>query len=154
VANLTLTNNGTELARDAIVRMNALDPFTVSYDTMYLGDVEPEENETTRFGIKVKPDAVPGEYYVTLEVKYYDAQDDPHVTRIIRKAIVVLPPPTLLDTMVENWPLALGLVLLALLGIAYMGYKWLAKRRKTPEAGTVSPEDAGRLITDGEKPGN
>jgi hypothetical protein len=154
VANLTLTNNGTELARDAIVRMNALDPFTVSYDTMYLGDVEPGKNETTRFGIKVKPDAVPGEYYVTLEVKYYDSQDDPHVTKIIRKAILVLPPPTLLDTLVENWPLALGLVLLLLLGIVYMGYKWLAKRRKTSETETMAQEEAGRLITDGEKPGN
>jgi hypothetical protein len=149
IANLTLTNNGTRPARDAIVRMNALDPFTVSYDTMYLGDVAPGKNESTRFGIKVKPDAVPGEYYVTLEVKYYDARDDPHVTRIIRKAIVVLPPPTLLDTITENWPLALGFALLVLLGIAYMGYKWLAKRRKPPAAGTMPPEGTGRLITDG-----
>jgi hypothetical protein len=134
--------------------MNALDPFTVSYDTMYLGDVAPGENETTRFGIKVKPDAVPGEYYVTLEVKYYDAQDDPHVTKIIRKAIVVLPPPTLWDTVAENWPLALGLVLLVILGIAYMGYKWLAKRRKPPVAGPAPPGETERLITDGERPGD
>jgi hypothetical protein len=154
VANLTLTNNGSEPARDAIVRMNALDPFTVSYDTMYLGDMVPGENESARFGIKVKPDAVPGEYYVTLEVKYYDAQDEPHVTKIIRKAILVLPPPTLIDTIVENWPLALGLVLLVLLGLVYMGYKWLAKKRKTSEAGTMVPEEEGRLITDGERPGN
>ncbi len=154
VANLTLTNNGTQLARDAIVRMNALDPFTVSYDTMYLGDVAPGTNESTRFGIKVKSDAVPGEYYVTLEVKYYDAQDEPHVTKIIRKAIVVLPPPTLLDTFVENWPLALCLVLLILLGIIYMGYKWLAKRRKPPAAGPAPPGEAERLITDGERPGD
>ena len=95
ISNLTLVNNGSLPARDAIVRMNALDPFTVSYDTMYLGDVAPGENVTTRYGIKVKPDAVPGDYYVTLEVKYYDSEDDPHVTKIIRKAIVVLPPPTL-----------------------------------------------------------
>jgi hypothetical protein len=149
VANPTLTNNGSELARDAIVRMNALDPFTVSYDTMYLGDVAPGKNETTRFGIKVKPDAVPGEYYVTLEVKYYDAQDDPHVTKIIRKAIVVDPPPTILDTIAENWPLAPGFGLLVLLGIAYMGYKWLAKRRKPPGAAVMPPEGTGRLISEG-----
>ena len=49
VSNLTLVNNGSQLARDAIVRMNALDPFTVSYDTMYLGDVAPGENVTTRY---------------------------------------------------------------------------------------------------------
>lgn len=153
VANLTLTNNGTQLARDAIVRMNALDPFTVSYDTMYLGDVAPGENQTTRFGIKVKPDAVPGVYYVTLEVKYYDSRDDPHVTRIIRKAIVVLPPPTLWDTILENWPLALGLALLAILGLAYMGYKRLSGRRRPPAAGKAPPEGAERLITDGERPG-
>jgi hypothetical protein len=153
VANLTLTNNGTELARDAIVRMNALDPFTVSYDTMYLGDVAPGENETTSFGIKVKPDAVPGEYYVTLEVKYYDAEDDPHVTKIIRKAIVVFPPPTLLDTATENWPMVLGFALLVLIGITYMGFKWLGKRRKPPGDATT-PEEREKLIAEGDKPGN
>jgi hypothetical protein len=89
---------------------------------------------------------------VTLEVKYYDDQDDPHVTRIIRKAIVVFPPPTLLDTVAENWPLALGFVLLFLLGISYMGYKWLAKRRKPPGAAVTPPEESGKLITEGDKP--
>ena len=150
VANLSLTNNGTQLARDAIVRMNALDPFTVSYDTMYLGDVAPGENVSTQFGIKVKPDAVPGEYYVTLEVKYYDGKDDPHVTKIIRKAILVLPPPTLLDTAVENWPLVLGLAALAALGAGYIGYKWLARRRKPPGPKPALPDGGERLIGDGE----
>jgi len=87
---------------------------------------------------------------VTLEVKYYDDKDDPHVTKIIRKAIVVLPPPTLWDIIMENWPLALGLVLLVILGIAYMGYKWLKKRGKPPATGAAPPGEAGRLITDGE----
>ncbi len=150
VADVTLTNNGTQVARDAIVRMNALDPFTVSYDTMYLGDVEPGANETARFGIKVKPDAVPGEYYVTLEVKYYDDQDDPHVTKIIRKAIVVLPQPTIIETVAENWPLSVGIALLAVLGIAYMGYRWRGKKRKPPMPGTAPPGE-NRLITDGER---
>ncbi|MGA9142011.1 MAG: NEW3 domain-containing protein [Methanocella sp.] len=149
VSNLTLVNNGSQLARDAIVRMNALDPFTVSYDTMYLGDVAPGENVTTRYGIKVKPDAVPGDYYVTLEVKYYDSQDDPHVTKIIRKAIVVLPPPTLLETLMENWPLVLGLAALVALGLLYMGYKWLAKKKKPPAAKQVLPAQEDMLITEG-----
>jgi S-layer domain len=154
VADVTLTNNGTQVARDAIVRMNALDPFTVSYDTMYLGDVEPGANETARFGIKVKPDAVPGEYYVTLEVKYYDDQDDPHVTKIIRKAIVVLPPQTIIETVTENWPLSVGIALLVIMGIAYMGYRWRGKKRRPPTQRTSPPEEKGRLISDGENSGD
>lgn len=130
VANLTLTNNGSVTARDAIVRMNALDPFTVSYDTMYLGDMKPGETRNTTFGIKVKPDAVPGTYYVTLEIKYYDSKDDPHVTKVIRKAVVIDPPPTWWDTLLENWPLVAGLAIMLAIGLAYAGYKWL-KRRKT-----------------------
>lgn len=120
IANLTLTNKGTQMARDAIVRMNALDPFTVSYDTAYLGDVAPGESANTKFGIKVRSDAVPNTYYVTLEVKYYDSHDDPHITRIIRKPITVLPPPTIWEMLMENWPALLGLLILLLIGLTYM----------------------------------
>ena len=93
---------------------------------------------SARFGVKVKPDAVPGTYYVTLEVKYYDSEDDPHVTKIIRKAIVVLPPPTLLYTLLENWPLLLGLGAVILIGLVYVGYGQL-KRRKKPPANPALP---------------
>lgn len=118
-ATVTLTNCGTVTARDAIVRINALDPFTVSYDTAYLGDVEPGDNATTKFGLKVRSDAMPNTYYVTLEVKYYDSSDDPHVTRIIRKAVTVLPPPTLLETLMDNWPLLLVAAVLVVAGGVY-----------------------------------
>ncbi|CAJ35873.1 COG1361 S-layer family protein [Methanocella arvoryzae] len=142
IAHLTLVNNGTMIARDSIVRMNALDPFTVSYDTMYLGDVEPGENVSTQFGIKVKPDAVPGTYYVTLEVKYYDSQDEPHVTKIIRKAITVDPPPTLWETILENWLLVTGLIILLIAGILYAVYRWL-KKKKGPQEQAGGEESSG-----------
>jgi hypothetical protein len=133
---LNLTNVGPETATDAVVRMNALDPFVVSYDTAYLGDVKPGDSVNTTFGIKVKPDAVPSTYYVTMEVKYYDAKDDPHVTKIIRKAIVVTPPPTLWDNIAENWPLAVVVSAVALLGLSYAVRNLLRKRpgNKPPQA--------------------
>ncbi len=127
-AMLNLTNVGPDTANDAVVRINALDPFVVSYDTAYLGDVKPGETTNTTFGIKVKPDAVPTTYYVTMEVKYYDDKDDPHVTRIIRKAILVAPPPTLWDNAVENWPMAAGIGAVVLLGLLYAGRNMLKKR--------------------------
>jgi hypothetical protein len=129
---LNLTNTGPLMAKDAIVRMNALDPFVVSYDTLYLGDMAPNQTANTTFGIKVKPDAVPSTYYVTLEVKYYDGNDDPHVTKIIRKAITVLPPPTLLDTLMDNWPLLLGLLAILLIGLIYAGSGYLKRGKKPP----------------------
>jgi hypothetical protein len=129
---LNLTNIGSETARDAVVRMNALDPFVVSYDTAYLGDVKPGDNVSTTFGIKVKSDAVPTTYYVTLEVKYYDDNDDPHVTKIIRKAILVAPPPTILDMVVANWPLVAGLGIVAALGLVYAGRRFANGGKKPP----------------------
>jgi hypothetical protein len=135
-ATINLTNSGPVTAHDAIVRINALDPFMVSYDTAYLGDVGPGESVNTTFGIRVKPDAVPTTYYVTMEVKYYDDEDDPHVTKIIRKAIVVDPPPTILESAVENWPLAAGLGSVALLGLIYVARSQLKKppNRRPPQA--------------------
>jgi hypothetical protein len=129
---LNLTNTGPLTANDSIVRMNALDPFVVSYDTLYLGDMAPQQTANATFGIKVNPDAVPSTYYVTLEVKYYDSNDDPHVTKIISKAITVLPPPTLLDTLLSNWPLLLGLLAILLIGILYAGSGYLNRGKKPP----------------------
>ena len=128
-AMMNLTNFGGETAHDAVVRVNALDPFEVSYDTAYLGDVAPGDTVNTTFGIKVKSDAVPTTYYVTMEVKYYDDQDDPHITKIIRKAIVVSPQPTLLDKVIENWPLVAGLGAVALLGALYAGRGFLKGKK-------------------------
>jgi hypothetical protein len=138
---LNLTNTGPLRANDSIVRMNALDPFVVSYDTVYMGDMAPGETTNATFGIKVKPDAVPSTYYVTMEVKYYDSDDDPHVTKIISKAITVLPPPTLLDTLLENWPLLLGLLAVALFGMAYAGYGYVKRRKKPPALPIAVPAE-------------
>jgi hypothetical protein len=147
---LNLTNTGPMTARDAIVRMNALDPFVVSYDTLYLGDMSPQQTTNTTFGIKVKPDAVPSTYYVTLEVKYYDSNDDPHVTKVIRKAITVLPPPTLLDTLMDNWPLLLGLLAILLIGVLYAGSGYLKRGKKPPSKPEPPPIKAAAPEREGE----
>ncbi len=139
---INLTNMGSETAYDAVVRMNALDPFVVSYDTVYLGDVKPGDEVNTTFGIKVKPDAVPTTYYVTLEVKYYDSSDDPHVTKIIRKAIIVAPPPTIWDTAMANWPLLAGVGFVGLAGLYYFARGFLKGKRpgkKPPQALLPAP---------------
>ena len=126
---LNFTNNGSETAYDAVAMMNALDPFVVSYDTVYLGDVKPGESVNATFGISVNPDATPSTYYVTLEVKYYDDNDDPHVTKTISKAITVAPPPTILDTAEQNWRLAAGAGLAALAGLAFVARGYLAGKK-------------------------
>lgn len=150
-AKLNLTNIGPDTARDAVVRMNALDPFVVSYDTAYLGDVSPGEEVNTTFGIKVKSDAVPTTYYVTLEVKYYDSDDDPHVTKIIQKAITVAPPPTIVDTALANWPLLAGLGAVATIGLLYGGRSFLRDKKKPPpeppqQVAPVAGESNGQTI--------
>ena len=139
-ATLNLTNTGSETAYDAVVMMDALDPFVVSYDTVYLGDVKPGGSANATFGISVNPDAVPSTYYVTLEVKYYDDNDDSHITKTISKAIIVAPPPTILDTVAQNWPLAAGVGLAALLGLTVVGRGYL--NGKKPGAKPPGPPPA------------
>jgi hypothetical protein len=152
VANLNLTNTGSETARHAIVRMNALDPFTVSYDTTYLGDVAPDQTVPAKFGIKVRSDAVPTMYYVTMEVKYYDSHNDPHLTKVITKAIMAEPPPTIWDYIMEYWWLILLLALLIILGAAYFGYKRLKGKKKIPATKEKAPGTTEKPAEDSEKP--
>jgi hypothetical protein len=152
VANITLTNMGSETAHNAIVRMNALDPFTVSYDTTYLGDVAPGQSVTTQFGISVRSDAVPSTYYVTMEVKYYDSHNNPHVTKIITQDIEVLPPPTIWDLIMQYWWLILLLALLILLGLAYFGYTRLKGKGKIPATAAKTPGTTEKPVEGTEKP--
>ena len=49
----------------------------------------------------------------------------------------------------ENWPLVLGLVALVALGLVYMGYKWLARKRKPPGAAPALPVPEDKLIAEG-----
>jgi hypothetical protein len=130
IASINMTNKGPTLAKDAIVRMNALDPFTVSYDTVYLGNVIPGNTSCINFSIKVKNDAIPNTYYVTLEVKYYDENDDPHVTKIIRKPIKVVPQPTLFDKIKENWETYSILGFAGITGLAAGAIGWTRMRKK------------------------
>ena len=152
VANVSLTNTGSSTADNAVVRINALDPFTVSYDTVYLGNVAPGQTVPAKFGISARADAVPTTYYVTLEVKYYDSHNDPHVTKIVTQDIQVVPPLTIWDTIMQYWWLILLLALLIILGAAYFGYKRLKGKRKTPVTTEKAPGTPGKPTEGTEKP--
>jgi hypothetical protein len=89
---------------------------------------------------------------VTLEVKYYDSHNDPHVTKIVTQDIQVVPPLTIWDTIMQYWWLILLLALLIILGAAYFGYKRLKGKRKTPVTTEKAPGTPGKPTEGTEKP--
>jgi hypothetical protein len=75
VIQVNYTNNGTSIAYQAQARLLAVDPFTSTDDTAYLGDLKPGDTAVARYQISVSNTAAAKEYNLDTEVRYRDAQD-------------------------------------------------------------------------------
>jgi hypothetical protein len=125
VIQVTYTNTGSSIAYKAQARLSAVDPFTSTDDTAYLGDLKPGETATARYQIRVGDNAAAKEYNLNTEVRYRDAQDISQVSDTVNIPVKVL-----------QKPASNGLLLiLAAAGILVLigcgaGYYLLAGRKK------------------------
>lgn len=115
-------NEGSTVARDAQARISAVDPFTSSDDTAYLGDLEPGQAATARYEVSVDQGATLKEYGLDSEIRYRDALDNSAISDTLKVRVRV----------VENdmTPLIAGilLIILAAGGAAYYMLVWRKKK--------------------------
>jgi hypothetical protein len=125
VIQVTYTNTGSSIAYKSQARLSAVDPFTSTDDTAYLGDLKPGETATARYQIRVGDTAVAKEYNLSTEVRYRDAQDISQVSDTFNVPVKVLHKP------VSNglFPILAAVGILVLIGCS-AGYYLLARRKK------------------------
>ncbi|MDD1716506.1 MAG: S-layer protein [Methanolinea sp.] len=115
-------NEGSTGAKDAQARISAVDPFTSSDDTAYLGDLEPGQTATARYEVSVDGGATLKEYGLDSEIRYRDALDNSAISDTLKVRVRVI----------ENdmTPLIAGIVLLVLAagGAAYYMLVWRKKK--------------------------
>jgi hypothetical protein len=73
---VTFKNISAEIAEDAIVRVSASSPLSLTDNTAYLGDLRPGESAEGVFGLKVAGDALPKEYSLDAVIQYVDSDGD------------------------------------------------------------------------------
>ena len=116
-------NTGNAPVYAAQARMTAVDPFTSSDDTAYLGDMAPGKAVTARYSVTTDKDAEAKVYYLDSEVRYRDALDNSQVSDTFKVPITVSQAPESSGLM----PLIAILIVLALIGGA--GYYYLGIRK-------------------------
>ena len=118
-------NNGDTTAYHSQARISAVDPFTSSDDTAYIGDIKPGENVTARYQIHARDDAEIKTYLLDAEIRYRDALDNSQVSDTFKVSVSVEPKPAS-SGLASMLP---ALVLILIIGIG-AGYYLLVIRKK------------------------
>ncbi|MFA4849769.1 MAG: S-layer protein [Methanoregula sp.] len=118
-------NNGDTTAYNSQARISAVDPFTSSDDTAYVGDIKPGDNVTARYQVSAGDEAEIKTYLLDAEIRYRDALDNSQVSDTFKVPILVEPKPVS-SGLASMLPV---LVLIVIIGIG-AGYYLLVVRKK------------------------
>ena len=118
-------NNGDTTAYNSQARISAVDPFTSSDDTAYVGDIKPGDNVTARYQVSAGDEAEIKTYLLDAEIRYRDALDNSQVSDTFNVPILVEPKPVS-SGLASMLPV---LVLIVIIGIG-AGYYLLVMRKK------------------------
>lgn len=89
LVNIIIKNTGEKPAYDAIARISVVNPLSTTDDQAYLGTLEPGEEATAQFKIKVKSDATPKTHCLNIEIKYTDSDDETHISPILKAPLEI-----------------------------------------------------------------
>ena len=125
VINVEYKNNGDTTAYHSQARISAVDPFTSSDDTSYIGDLKPGETVTARYQVHAGNEAEIKTYLLDAEIRYRDALDNSQVSDTFKVPVSVDPKPASSGLV----SMLLALVVIVIIGIG-TGYYLLVMRKK------------------------
>jgi hypothetical protein len=126
VVRVLYTNNGTATAYNAQARLAAVDPFTSSDDTAYLGDIGPGATAVALFQISVDDTAPVKEYKLDTEIRYRDILDNSQVSDSFSVPVEVMQKPA------SGGPMKVlaGIVIITLTAAGAGYYGLVVRKRK------------------------
>jgi hypothetical protein len=117
-------NTGEVPVYAAQARISAVDPFTSSDNSAYLGDLKPGETATARYSVSAARDAEIKVYTLDTEVRYRDSLDNSQISDTFKVPVQVVAKPA------SAGITQLLTILLAIALIAGAGYYLLVMRKK------------------------
>jgi hypothetical protein len=84
-------NTGTQTAYHAQARLSAVDPFTSSDNSAYLGDLRPGDTATASYRISTENEAEAQDYALDTEVRYRDTLDNSQISDTFKVDVRVSP---------------------------------------------------------------
>jgi hypothetical protein len=118
-------NTGSAEVFRAQARLSAVDPFTSSDDTAFLGDLKPGQSVIARFEVSADGAATIKSYGLDTEIRYRDALDNPQISKTMKVEMEVVSQQGIVKQLSN--PLILAVLGVALLGGIYL----IAKRNRS-----------------------
>lgn len=82
-------NVGAATVYNAQARISAVDPFTSSDDTAFLGDLAPGQTATARFEVNVDGDGTEKKYGIDSEIRYRDDLDNSKISDTMKVTVAL-----------------------------------------------------------------
>lgn len=117
IIEVAYTNTGAATAYRAQARISAVDPFTSSDDTAYLGDLAPGESANARFEVAIDTGATEKQYGIDTEVRYRDALDNSQISDTVKIEVDIADNGGGASALLS--PLAAGFLLIGCVSSAY-----------------------------------
>lgn len=118
-------NSGAATVYNAQARISAVDPFTSSDDTAFLGDLAPGETATARFEVNVDGEGTEKEYGIDSEIRYRDDLDNSKISDTMKVRVAL---ERRQGTIFTN-PVFLVAVLAVIIGAGYYIFVYRKKQR-------------------------
>lgn len=120
-------NAGSATVYSAQARIYAVDPFTTSDDTAYIGTLAPGESGTAVFEVTVQSAATEKTYSLDSEIRYRDALDNDQVSDRITIPVSVVAPTGIVAFLTN--PVVIGIIVIAILVAAVLLRTYTKRRR-------------------------
>jgi hypothetical protein len=118
VLEVTYRNTGAASVAAAQARLSAVDPFTSSDDTAYLGDMAPGAEQVARFEVSAADSATAKDYGLDSEVRYRDALDNSQISDTMKVPVTVTSGGSMLTS-----PIVLAVIAILVIGGGYLVYR-------------------------------
>lgn len=120
-------NTGSATVYSAQARIYAVDPFTTSDDTAYIGTLSPGESRIAVFEVTVKSTATEKTYSLDSEIRYRDALDNDQVSDRITVPVSVVAPTGILAFLTN--PVIIAIIVIGVLAAVIILRTYMKKRR-------------------------
>lgn len=117
-------NTGSAEVFRAQARLSAVDPFTSSDDTAFLGDLKPGQSVIARYEVSADSSATIKGYGLDSEIRYRDSLDNPQISETMKVELQVVAAQGIISQLTN--PLVLIVLVMVVLGGAY----YITKVRK------------------------
>ncbi|WP_332450415.1 COG1361 S-layer family protein [Methanoculleus sp.] len=124
VLEVVYRNTGAATVYNAQARISAVDPFTSSDDTAYLGDLAPGQTATARFEVSVDAEGTEKDYGIDSEIRYRDELDNSKISDTLKVQVALVERSGAFFTN----PIFILVVLAVIIGAGYYIFVYRKKR--------------------------